>query len=100
VSERAVWNWIAAARGKWRLTACVRATVLLTPRVRALLELWDGNVAVVHRELVAEAWPPVMVDPSLRALRRAVVRELLAGERAGLRGGFGRGRGPGPGFPM
>ncbi|MDH6580725.1 transposase family protein [Kitasatospora sp. MAP5-34] len=88
VSERTVWNWLAAARTQGRLTAQARGTVVVTPRLRALLALWGGNVAAVHRHLVAEATSdPTATVPSLRALQRAVMRELTAGERAGLRGG-------------
>ncbi|TDU01645.1 putative transposase [Streptomyces sp. 846.5] len=88
VSERTVWNWLAAARREGRLTARVRSTVVVTARIRGLLALWGGNVAAVHRQLVAEAvFDSITAVPSLRALQRAVARELTAGERAGLRGG-------------
>jgi putative transposase len=94
VSERTVWNWVAAARTEGRLTARVRSAVVVTPRVRALLALWGGNVAAVHRQLTAEAASSsasssAEVVPSLRALQRAVARELTVGERAGLAGGEG-----------
>ncbi|MFF4828116.1 transposase family protein [Streptomyces sp. NPDC001312] len=56
--------------------------------IRALLGLWKGNVAAVHRELAAraargEGEPP----PSLPTLHRAIRRDLTPGERAGLAGG-------------
>ncbi|MGW3044392.1 transposase, partial [Kitasatospora sp. NPDC001159] len=89
VSERTVWNWLAAARREGRLTARARTSaVVVTPHIRALMALWGGNVAAVHRQLAAEAaGDPTVTVPSLRALQRAVARELSAGERAGLRGG-------------
>ncbi|MEW2160094.1 transposase family protein [Streptomyces sp. NPDC007189] len=63
----------------------------VTDHVRQLLALWGGNVAAVHRELVAEAEREgrAAVVPSLATMQRAVIRDLSAGERAGLRGGKG-----------
>ncbi|MGW3643458.1 transposase [Streptomyces sp. NPDC005166] len=94
VRERAVWRWLAAAEldeaaasapGE-RTRYYGRFTV--TPEVRALLGLWRGNVAAVHRELTARAArgegdPP----PSIPTLHRAIRRDLSLGERAGLAGG-------------
>ncbi|WP_157537217.1 integrase catalytic domain-containing protein [Kitasatospora azatica] len=89
VTVRAVWYWIAAARSEGRLAARPRARLVVTPEIRRLLAFWGGNVSAVHRELVARAAadPEAGPVPSLSALHRAVVRELSAGERAGLRGG-------------
>ncbi|MFE2671612.1 hypothetical protein [Streptomyces mirabilis] len=84
VGERAVWRWLAdAERGGAgvvvtgpREQAGTRFTV--TPEVRHLFALWKGNVAAVHRELVARAArlsPPGYV-PSLPTLHRALRRDL------------------------
>ncbi|GGW58288.1 hypothetical protein GCM10010503_39160 [Streptomyces lucensis JCM 4490] len=94
VRERAVWRWLAAAERDEAAAAAPgertaypgRFTV--TDEVRALLGLWKGNVAAVHRELTARAArgegdPP----PSIPPLHRAVQRDLTPGERAGLAGG-------------
>ncbi|MDF4254594.1 Mu transposase C-terminal domain-containing protein [Streptomyces sp. WMMB303] len=91
VSLRTVWNWIAAARrgeglGPGTLTSL---RVSVTPELRARLAVWGGNVAAVHRELLAEATAagdPTTV-PSLRTLQRAVRQDLTPGERAGLQSG-------------
>ncbi|WP_435863867.1 transposase [Streptomyces tendae] len=94
VRERAVWRWLAAAE---RDEATARAPgeraaypgrFTVTDEVRALLGLWNGNVAAVHRELTARATrgegdPP----PSIPTLHRAIRRDLTPGERAGLAGG-------------
>lgn len=94
VRERAVWRWLAAAE---RDEAAARAPgeraaypgrFTVTDEVRALLALWKGNVAAVHRELAAraargEGEPP----PSVPTLHRAIRRDLTPGERAGLAGG-------------
>ncbi|MFI5621398.1 hypothetical protein [Streptomyces sp. NPDC051567] len=99
VRERAVWKWVAAAEQD---EAVARAPgertryygrFTVTAEVRALLGLWRGNVAAVHRELTAraargEGEPP----PSIPTLHRAIRRDLTAGERAGLAGGEGEAR--------
>lgn len=89
VTVRAVWYWVAAARGEGRLVPRSRARASVTPQIRRLLALWGGNVSAVHRELAARAADDPEAGPmlSLSALHRAVARELSAGERAGLRGG-------------
>ncbi|WP_265935527.1 Mu transposase C-terminal domain-containing protein [Actinacidiphila bryophytorum] len=89
VSERTVWNWLAVARREGRLGRRARAGFVVTPKVRALLALWGGNVSAVHRELVARAGGEGDRGgvPSLSALHRAVVRDVPAGERAGWKGG-------------
>ncbi|MFE5516007.1 transposase family protein [Streptomyces sp. NPDC056529] len=89
VSLRTVWNWLAVARREGRLSACMPDRSTVTPELRARLAVWGGNVAAVHRELLAEAraaGDPEAV-PSLATLQRAVRRDLSVGERAGLRGG-------------
>ncbi|MFE1558125.1 Mu transposase C-terminal domain-containing protein [Streptomyces sp. NPDC058734] len=89
VSERTVWSWVSVARREGRLSARAPARVGVSADVRARLAVWGGNVAAVHRELVAEAVKAGVAEsvPSLRALQRAVRQDLSAGERAGLKGG-------------
>ncbi|MFF8271829.1 Mu transposase C-terminal domain-containing protein [Streptomyces sp. NPDC016562] len=94
VRERAVWRWLAAAEEDEAAAvapgerAPYPGRFTVTPEVRALLGLWKGNVAAVHRELTARAArgegdPP----PSVPTLHRAIRRDLSPGERAGLAGG-------------
>ncbi|MEU8943680.1 Mu transposase C-terminal domain-containing protein [Streptomyces goshikiensis] len=89
VSLRTVWSWVAVARREGRLSARTPTRVSVSADVRARLAVWGGNVAAVHRELLAEAVKAGVADsvPSLRALQRAVREDLSVGERAGLRGG-------------
>nr|WP_256178680.1 Mu transposase C-terminal domain-containing protein [Kitasatospora aureofaciens] len=88
VTERAVWYWVTAARTEGRLSARPRSRTVITPEVRRLLAFRGGNIAAVHRDLAARAAADSSVElPSLRALQRAVRRDLSVGERAGLRGG-------------
>ncbi|MFC9056709.1 Mu transposase C-terminal domain-containing protein [Streptomyces sp. NPDC057074] len=89
VSERTVWNWLAVARREGRTGPRPRPRFTVTREVRELLALWGGNVAAVHRELVARAAKASSPDPvpSLSVLHRAVVRDVSVGERAGWRGG-------------
>ncbi len=89
VLERTVWTWLAVARREGRLSACMPDRSTVTPELRARLAVWGGNVAAVHRELLAEAVKAGVADsvPSLRTLQRAVRRDLSMGERVGLRGG-------------
>lgn len=89
VSERTVWSWLSVARREGRVSARTPVRVGVSADLRARLAVWGGNVAAVHRELVAEAaaaGAPTSV-PSLRALQRAVRQDLSAGERAGLKSG-------------
>jgi putative transposase len=89
VSERTVWWWLQAVRTGGSAGSMPRDRFRVSPRMCELLAVWGGNVAAVHRELVAEAEKasrPGTV-PSLVTLQRAVVRDLSVGERAGLRGG-------------
>ncbi|GAA4887699.1 hypothetical protein GCM10023237_69430 [Streptomyces coeruleoprunus] len=99
VRERAVWRWLAAAEGDEAAArapgerAAYPGRFTVTDEVRALLGLWRGNVAAVHRELTAradrgEGDPP----PSIATLHRAIRRDLSPGERAGLAGGEGAAR--------
>ncbi|MFF4694858.1 Mu transposase C-terminal domain-containing protein [Streptomyces chattanoogensis] len=89
VSLRTVWNWVAVARREGRLSARTPSRAGVTLDVRVRLAVWGGNVAAVHRELLAEAAAAgdQGLVPSLRTLQRAVRRDLSAGERAGLRSG-------------
>ncbi|MFB6833383.1 hypothetical protein [Streptomyces hydrogenans] len=94
VRERAVWRWLAAADQDEAAAAApgeravYHGRFTVTDEVRALLAVWKGNVAAVHRELTAhaargEGQPP----PSIPTLHRAIRRDLSPGERAGLAGG-------------
>ncbi|GAA0906650.1 Mu transposase C-terminal domain-containing protein [Streptomyces asiaticus] len=94
VTERTVWRWLAAAERDESAAAEPGARAQskdgfsVTPEVRRLLALWKGNVAAVHRELIARAakgeGDP---SPSIPTLHRAIQRDLTPGERAGLAGG-------------
>jgi putative transposase len=87
VSERTVWRWIAAARESGELEPRHKGRYVVTEPVRARLAFWRGNVAALHRELVeaaASGGPPA---PSRQTLQRAVERDVLRGDRAGLRHG-------------
>lgn len=61
VRERAVWRWLAAAEQDEAAAvapgerAPYPGRFTVTAEVRALLGLWKGNVAAVHRELTARA---------------------------------------------
>lgn len=79
VSERTVWRWIQAGR----YVAPVRENWQITSRAHALYVTWRGNVAAVHRELVAEGANP----PSKRTLQRTFARDLTPGEQAYVRRG-------------
>ncbi len=91
VSLRTVWSWVSVARREGRLSARTPARAGVSADVRARLAVWGGNVAAVHRELLAEAVKAGAADsvPSLRTLQRAVRQDLSVGERAGLKGGEG-----------
>lgn len=81
VSLRTVWSWLSVARREGRLSARTPARTGVSADVRARLAVWGGNVAAVHRELVAEAAKAGVADsvPSLRALQRAMRQDLSAG---------------------
>ncbi|WP_146229030.1 hypothetical protein [Streptomyces sp. NWU339] len=61
VRERAVWRWLAVAERDEAAAAAPgeRASYYgrftVNDEIRALLGLWRGNVAAVHRELTARA---------------------------------------------
>ncbi|MEU7749368.1 Mu transposase C-terminal domain-containing protein [Nonomuraea sp. NPDC049158] len=82
--ERTVYNWLKKANAAKRKQ---RPRFEATEAIRVKYAFWQGNVSAVHRELVEEAnagGPPAF---SLSTLRRAVMRDLSPGERAGLRDG-------------
>lgn len=94
VRERAVWRWLAAAEQDEAAAAApgerarYHGRFTVTAEVRALLGLWKGNVAAVHRELTARAARGEGgLPPSIATLHRAIRRDLTPGERAGLAGG-------------
>jgi putative transposase len=59
----------------------------VTGQVRERLAFWRGNVAAVHRDLVEAARGGGPAAPSRQAPQRAVGRDVLRGDRAGLRSG-------------
>ena len=87
VSSRTVWRWVRQARAGEGLGRRPRGRFLVTDEIRQRLAFWRGNAAAVHRELVEAARNGGPVAPSLSTLQRAVARDLLAGDRAGLAGG-------------
>ncbi|MGW0394007.1 hypothetical protein ACWDYJ_24575 [Streptomyces sp. NPDC003042] len=84
VRERAVWRWLAAAEQAEAVVAAVVAVpwertryygrFTVTSEVRALLGLWRGNVAAVHRELTARAARGEGEPPRLGRRRRPLMR--------------------------
>lgn len=91
VSERTVWRWVRQARAGEGLSRRPRGRFQVTDEIRQRLAFWRGNAAAVHRELAATAKAGGPPAPSLSTLQRAVVRDVLAGDRAGL---ARRGAGP------
>jgi putative transposase len=87
VSSRTVWRWVRQARAGEGLDCRPRGRFVVTDEVRQRLAFWRGNAAAVHRELVEAARNGGPVAPSLSTLQRAVARDVLAGDRAGLAGG-------------
>ena len=96
VTERTVWRWLAAAErdesaaGAPGSRAQTLTRFTITPEIRALLALYGGNVAAVHRELARRAAAqdrPAPQPPSVHTLHKAIRRDLTPGERAGLKGG-------------
>jgi hypothetical protein len=67
-----------------------RGRFQVTSEVRQRLAFWRGNAAAVHRELVRAAKAGGRPAPSLSTLQRAVARDVLAGDRAGLAGFWSR----------
>ncbi len=74
VSPRTVYRWLAQDERRPRGH---REPWLLPDRAFELLVTWRGNVAAVHRELVAEG----IVVPGVRTLRRAIAREVSLAQR-------------------
>jgi putative transposase len=87
VSERTVWRWVRQARAGEGLGRRPRGRFEVTGEIRRRLAFWRGNTAAVHRELAAAAKAGGPPAPSLSTLQRAVARDVLAGDRAGLAGG-------------
>lgn len=87
VSERTVWRWIADARAGGDVDQGLPGRFEVTDRVREQLAFWRGNVAAVQRELVEAAKLDGSPAPSRQTLQRAVQRDVLRGDRAGLRHG-------------
>ncbi|WP_241992712.1 Mu transposase C-terminal domain-containing protein [Cryobacterium lactosi] len=87
VSQRTVWRWIERARSSAELNAVARDHFVVTDLLRERLAFWRGNVSAVHRELVDEARRTGAVTVSRQTLQRAVERDVLRGDRAGLRDG-------------
>lgn len=87
VSSRTVWRWVRQARAGEGLGRRPRVRFLVTDEIRQRLAFWRGNAAAVHRELVEAERNGGPVAPSLSTLQRAVARDLLPGDRAGLAGG-------------
>jgi len=87
VSERTVRRWIEAGRATGEFGRRPRGRFEVTDQVRERLAFWRGNVAAVHRELVEAADGCDPAAPSRQTLQRAVGRDVLRGDRAGLRRG-------------
>lgn len=95
------WLWRRPAGSAWSRSSWwpvrglgrrPRGRFLVTDEIRQRLAFWRGNAAAVHRELVEAARNGGPVAPSLSTLQRAVARDVLAGDRAGLAGGERAGR--------
>jgi putative transposase len=82
--ERTVYHWLEKAKAAKPER---RPRFEVTEAIRVKYAYWEGNVAAVHRELVEEAAAGGLSAPSLSTVRRAVLRDLSPGERAGLRDG-------------
>ena len=82
-----MWRWVERARATESLDRVGRDRFEVTDDLRERLAFWRGNMAAVHRELVDAAAAGGAATPSLATLRRAVARDLVPGDRAGLRGG-------------
>ncbi len=87
VSERSVWRWVHQARAGEGLDRRPRVRFRVTDEIRQRVAFWRGNTAAVHRELAGTAKAGGPPAPSLSTLQRAVARDVLAGDRAGLAGG-------------
>ena len=82
-----MWRWLAARRGGAGPPRAGHGSVV-DDALRRRLAYWRGNVAAVHRELVAAAAAggPAAPSSSPRCTARSPVTHV-AGERAGLRKG-------------
>jgi putative transposase len=78
---------VEAARASGQLDRRHKGRFEVTDEVRERLAFWRGNVAAVHRELVDAARSGGPPAPSRQTLQRAVDRDVLRGDRAGLRHG-------------
>ncbi|MEU4472384.1 Mu transposase C-terminal domain-containing protein [Micromonospora sp. NPDC023888] len=87
VVERTVWRWLRLARATDQLGATARPRFVVDDQLRRRLAYWRGNVAALHRDLVAQAAEGGPAAPSMATLQRAVARDLPPGARAGLRKG-------------
>jgi putative transposase len=89
VSERTVWRWVRQATQTPERVGLpgARPRFEIDSQVRTRLAYWRGNVAAVHRELLAAAAQGGPVAPGRSTLYRAVARALSPGDRAGLRKG-------------
>lgn len=87
VSQRTVWRWIERARNNDDLNQAARDHFMVTDLLRERLAFWRGNISAVHRELVEAAESAGTAAVSRQALQRAVERDILRGDRAGLRHG-------------
>lgn len=87
VSARTVWRWLERARATGDVDQPLRGHFEVTDQVRQRLAFWRGNIAAVHRELLEAAKIDGTPAPSRQTLQRAVERDVLRGDRAGLRHG-------------
>lgn len=74
VSERTMWRWVAQGSSERK----ARGRYVLPELAKTLYFQHHGNVAAVHRQLVAEGMRP----PTAKTLREAFQRELTPDERA------------------
>ena len=88
VSTHTLRRWLRQGRGGEGLARRTRQDRFeITDELRARLAFWRGNVKAVHRELVTAAETGGPPAPSRATLQRAVERDVLPGDRAGLAGG-------------
>jgi len=90
VSLRTVWRWLEEAQESDHASGrkeSVRERFEVGDELRERLAYWRGNITAVHRELVAAAAAGGPEAPSRQTLQRAVQRDVLRGDRAGLRAG-------------
>jgi hypothetical protein len=87
VSVRTVWRWLERARATGDVDRPPRGHFEVTDQVLQRLAYWRGNIAAVHRELLEAERNEGTPAPSRQTLQRAVERDVLRGDRAGLRHG-------------